>query len=101
MEIFVESDDNNYVSIPDSEIDRLFKTIGIEVKSQVESYFRRGNKVFAQLASGIDLNKFYRAEAIRINKDVKTKYILPAGKKEVSVKICGLDFNNPDSKSIK
>ena len=97
LEIFVESDSSSYVDIPDSEINRLFTTIGIDVRSQVEGYFRRGNKIFAWLANGIDLNKFCRAEAIRINKDVKTRFIRPAGKKEVSVKNCGLDFNTPDS----
>ena len=97
LEIFVESDSNVFVDIPASEIDKLFKTIGIDVRSQVEGYFRRGSKIFAWLANGIDLDRFCRSEAIRINKNVKTRFIRPAGKKEVSVKVSGLDFNTPDS----
>ena len=101
LEIAMESDNSEFIDIPDGDINRLFKTIGIDVKAQIEGYFRRGSKIFAWLANGIDLDRFCKAEAIRINNKLRTKFIRPAGKKEVTVKVCGLDFNTPDSYVIE
>ena len=97
----MESDNSEFIDIPEGDINQLFKTIGIDVKAQIEGYFRRGSKIFAWLAKGIDLDRFCKAEAIRINNKLRTKFIRPAGKKEVTVKVCGLDFNTPDSYVIE
>ena len=40
LEMMVESDNGEFIDIPDGEVERLFKTIGMNGKTQVEGYFR-------------------------------------------------------------
>ena len=60
LEIILDNDNKKFVNIPDNVIDRLFKTLGNYIKSQVEGFFR------------------------------------PSGKRDVTVKVSGLEFNTPD-----
>ena len=97
LEIILENDNKEFVEINDDVIEKLFRTLGIDVKSHIEGCFRRSNTIFAWLVKGIDLDRFCRAESIKICNGVRTKFIRPAGKKEVTVKVSGLDFNTPDT----
>ena len=97
LEIILDNDNKKFVNIPDNVIDRLFKTLGIDIKSQVEGFFRKNNIIYAWLANGIDLERFCRSESIKIAKGIRTKFIRPSGKRDVTVKVSGLDFNTPDS----
>ena len=49
------------------------------------------------MAAGISLDRFCKDVGIRVTDDVITGIIRPAGKKDVTVSIVGLDFNTPDS----
>ena len=41
LEIILDNDNKKFVNIPDNVIDRLFKTLGKYIKSQVEGFFRK------------------------------------------------------------
>ena len=97
LEIILDNEKSEYEEIHEDLIEKLFRTIGIETKSQLEGFYRKNNTIYAWLVKGIDLDRFCRSESIRINKNLRTKFIRPSGKKEVTVRISGLDFNTPDS----
>ena len=97
LEIILDSDKSEYTELSDDLIEKLFRTIGINTKNQVEGFYRKNNTIFAWLSAGIDLDRFCRSESIQISSSVRTKFIRPSGKKEVTVRVCGLDFNTPDS----
>ena len=46
---------------------------------------------------GVNVKKFCKDISIRVNDEVRTGLIRPAGKPEVTVTIAGLDFNTPDT----
>ena len=75
----------------------FFKTLGINIEKDLEGYFQKTRSIKVWLANGINLDKFCRNESIRVNSSVKTGFIRPAGKKEVTVSISGLEFNTPDT----
>ena len=96
LEIILDNDNKEFVELNDEVMHRLFMTLGI-IKSQVEGYFRKNNAIKVWLATGINLDRFCRSESIKIANGIRTKFIRPSGKKEVTVKVSGLDFNTPDS----
>ena len=49
------------------------------------------------MAPGVSLDKFCKDVNIKVTPSVMTGMIRPAGKKDVTVTIVGLDFNTPDS----
>ena len=80
---------------------RLCRSIGLDIDSQVEGYqtlFNSGkNMISLWVMKGINLERFCREENINVGKGVVTGMIRPAGRKDVTVTICGLDFNTPDN----
>ena len=48
-------------------------------------------------SQGLNLERFCREEGIIIGKGLVTGHIRPAGRREVTVTVAGLDFNTPDS----
>ena len=63
----------------------------------MEGYFQRNKSIHVWLINGINLDKFCRNESIKVTKNVKTGFIRPAGKKEVTVTVSSLEFNTPDT----
>ena len=49
------------------------------------------------MKAGVNLEKFCKDISIKVTNGVVTGMIRPAGKKDVTVTIAGLDFNTPDS----
>ena len=47
-------------------------------------------------AKGVNLEKFCKAEGINVTKDIMTGMIRPAGRRDVTVTVSGLDFNTPE-----
>ena len=97
LEITLEKEEDNFVDLGAEAIARLFKTLGINISQDVEGYFQRSKSIHVWLSNGINLDRFCKNESIRVTKTIKTGFIRPAGKKEVTVTVSGLDFNTPDT----
>ena len=89
------------IRIDQEEISRVFKTLGIDIVSQVEGYqvhYKGRNSVISVwMPTGVNVEKFCKDVNITVNSNVVTGLIRPAGKTDVTVSIVGLDFNTPDT----
>ena len=87
--------------VADKDIARVFKTLGIDISSQVQGsqvhYKGKTSVVSVWMAAGISLDRFCKDVSIKVTKGVTTGMIRPAGKKDVMATVVGLDFNTPDS----
>ena len=82
-------------------IANVFKTLGIDISTQLEGYqiHHKGfiSTISVWFREGVNVEKFCKDISIRVNDEVRTGLIRPAGKPEVTVTIAGLDFNTPDT----
>ena len=89
------------MKIDQEEISRVFKTLGIDIVSQVEGYqvhYKGRNSVISVwMPPGVNVEKFCKDVNITVNSNVVTGLIRPAGKTDVTVSIVGLNFNTPDT----
>ena len=102
LEITLERVDKSVeIEIDDKEIERILRTLGIDIRSQVEGYqlqYRGMTSVLSVwMPVGVNLDRYCKDMVIRVNSSVNTGMIRPAGKTEVTVTIAGLDFNTPDT----
>ena len=102
LEITLERVDKNVeIVIDDKEIERVLRTLGIDINSQVEGFQLQYKGAVSVLSVwmpvGVNLEKYCKDMVIRVNNSVSTGMIRPAGKTEVTVTIVGLDFNTPDT----
>ena len=106
LEIHLERTDLEADLNLDSEsIARVFKTLGIDLVSQYEGHqvqFRwRVSVISVWMKPGIVLDRFCKDVNIKVKPGVMTGMIKPAGQKDVTVTIIGVDFNTPDTFVIK
>ena len=102
LEVTLERSDVNVdIVIDQVEIERVLKTLGIDIKSQVEGYQLQYKGAISVISVwmpiGVNLERFCKDMVIRVNDTVSTGMIRPAGKSEVTVTVIGLDFNTPDT----
>ena len=102
LEITLEkARDDIIMEIGDSDVARECQTLGIDIHSQVEGYnFHFKGKIgliCIWMSAGIKLERFCKDISIRVNDGIVTGLIKPAGKKDVTVTVNGLDFNTPDT----
>ena len=85
------------INVDSESIARVFRTLGIDIVSQVEGhqvqYRGRVNVICVWMKLGVALDRFCKDVNIRVAEGVITGAIRPAGKKDVTVSITGLDFN--------
>ena len=88
-------------NVSDDDIARVYKTLGIDIVSQVQGTLvqYRGNFSIIKcwMTPGVSLDKYCKDMSIRVAPGVMTGMIRPSGKKDVTVAVDGLDFNTPDS----
>ena len=102
LEITLEKKEKEAEMMLDQEsVARLMRSIGMDVMTQVEGYQiqynGRTSMISVWAAKGVNLEKFCKAEGINVTKDIMTGLIRPAGRRDVTVTVSGLDFNTPDS----
>ena len=87
--------------VEEEDIARVFKTLGIDIDSQVQGsqlhYKGKSSIISVWMASGVNLDKFCKDVNIKVTRNVMTGMIRPAGKRDVTLTIDGLDFNTPDN----
>ena len=73
----------------------------MNIESDVEGFQVHHNgrlsTISVWLYKGKNLARFCRPESIKVSKGVITTMIRPAGRRDVTVSVNGLDFNTPDS----
>ena len=102
LEIVLEKTDKEAdYDIPQENIASVFKTIGIDIQKHVEGYqvhYRGRNSVISVwMFPNIQLEQFCRDDNIKVSDGIITGSVRPAGRKDVTVTISGLDFNTPDT----
>ena len=97
LEIVLEKHRDVEVDLDHECIAKLLKSIGIDIQNQVEGYFIKQKIISVWLVKGIDLDRFCKEESIRVAHGITTSFIRPAGRIDVTVSVCGLDFNTPDT----
>ena len=102
LEITLEKTNKGvYYEIEDENISKVLKTLGIDIVSQFEGYqikqMGTSSLISVWLKAGLGLDKYCKDISIRVNDNVTTGLIRPAGKKDVTVTVIGLDFNTPDT----
>ena len=90
--------------VDEENIERVFKTLGIDIVTQVEGHqiHYKGNIsiISVWIKAGVNLDKFCKDIHIKVTDSVMTGNIRPAGKEDVTVLIVGLDFNTPDNLTV-
>ena len=102
LEITLEKTAKETEIVIDQEcVARLCKSIGLNVDSQVEGsqvQFNSGKYMISVwVVKGINLERFCREENINVGKGLVTGMIRPAGRRDVTLTVSGLDFNTPDN----
>ena len=102
LEISLERTDKEAAFAVDTEdATRVLKTLGIDMITQVQGHQIQHKGQFSVISvwmtPGISLDRFCKDVSIRVTDGVMTGVIRPAGKKDVTVTIVGLDFNTPDT----
>ena len=100
LEITLEKTDNEATfDVDQDDTARICKTLGIDIAAQVEGYnihFKgKVSVICVWMAAGINLEKYCKDVSIKVGDGIVTGMIRPAGKKDVTVSIVGLDFNTP------
>ena len=102
LEIEVEKIDvRDEMFLSQEAIAKLLHTIGMDINTQVEgyqvNYGGKTGKIAVLCKTGVDLDRFCRQESFQVCKGIVTKNIRPAGRKDTTVTVSGLDFNTPDT----
>ena len=92
---------NDEMILSQEAIAKLLGTIGMNISTHIEgyqvSYRGKSGKIAVLCKEGLDLDRFCRQESFQVCKGVQTKNIQPAGRKDVTVTVSGLDYNTPDA----
>ena len=97
MDIHLEKEANKFADVSQECMAKLFKTLGIDIKNEVLGSEIKNKIISVYFAKGISLDRFCKEESIKITEGVRTGFIKPAGKTDITVTIKDLDFNTPDS----
>ena len=102
LEIVIEKNDEETEMILDQHVvARLMDSIKMNTAEEMEGfqikYNRKGAVLQVWCKQGVDLEKFCRHESIQVGRGVFAKSIHPAGRRDVTVTVSGLNWNTPDS----
>ena len=97
LEIQLESDQGVRVQLDSETVSSLITKIGINIATQLEGYQIAPWKLYIWCKDSVSLEQFCRDDSIRVKEGIKTGLIKPMGRKEVEVKVSGLNLNTPDS----
>ena len=97
----------NRSTVISNDVHKLMNNLGIYVRSHVQGYQVYPGHPFHMeiwMVPGVDLDRFWKEDIFQANNDIKTSFIRPAGKKEVTVSIKGIIFNisaSPNTMDIR
>ena len=76
---------------------KLCSKLGIQIQSQMEGYQLAGKKIYIWLKANCDIDRFCSQDSIKVTDGIKTGLVKPMDRREVDVKVSGLNLNTPDS----
>ena len=76
---------------------KLCSKLGIQIQSQMEGYQLAGKKIYIWLKANCDIDRFCSQDSIKVADGIKTGLVKPMDRREVDVKVSGLNLNTPDS----
>ena len=89
------------IEVEQEAVAKVCKTLGIDIHGQVQGFQvqhqGRTSIISIWMVAGVNLERFCKDINIKLSDGVMTSMIRPAGKKDVTVTVSGLDFNTPDS----
>ena len=89
------------IEVEQEAVAKVCKTLGIDIHGQVQGFQvqhkGRTSIISIWMVAGVNLERFCKDINIKLSEGVMTSMIRPAGKKDVTVTVSGLDFNTPDS----
>ena len=97
LEINLLTDEGIVPSIEICTVAKLLSKLGIDKTSQIVGYQLSGRKVFVWFKEHCDLDRFCYQDSIRVSEGIKTGVIKQMGRREVDVKVTGLNLNTPDT----
>ena len=102
LEITLEkTNDDAFFEVSQDDVARICKTLGIDISAQVDGYIIKFlgkiSVICVWMAAGLNLERFCKDVSLKVGDGIVTSMIRPAGKKDVTVNIVGLDFNTPDA----
>ena len=100
LEVNLESDNRGRIQLDHDVVAKLLASLGVDLKTQAEAVqICPGNmkKIFVWLKNGVDIERFCKDECFKVADGIKTGLIKPMDRREVAVKIIGLNLNTPDS----
>ena len=106
LEVFIEkSEEEDELILDQTVVARLMDSIRMNTAKEMEGYQvkynRNGAIISVWCIQGVDLEKFCRQENIQVGRGVYARSIRPAGRKDVTVTVSGLNYNTPDSLVIE
>ena len=99
LEITLEVDDKVQLKMEDKDAAKVASRIGIDLINDLEGYqICPGNskKILFWLKEGLNIDRFCKDEVYKVSSGIRTGFIRPMDRREVTVTIKGLNFNTPD-----
>ena len=104
LEITLEVDNNTTVNVEKKDAAKVASRIGIDLVNDLEGFqICPGNskKILFWLKEGLNIDRFCKDEVFKVSNGIRTGFIRPMDRREVTVTIKGLNFNTPDSLVIE
>ena len=106
LEIFIEkSDEETELVLNQNVVARLMDSLKMNTATEMEGfqikYTKNGAVIQVWCVQGVNIEKFCRQENIQVSRGVFARSIRPAGRRDVTVTVTGLNWNTPDSLVIE
>ena len=94
LEIQLESDEGIKVYLDKDTIRNLIVRLGVDMKTQLEGYQTAPRKLYVLCKESVQLEQFCPEGSIRVTDGIKTGLIKPMDRREVDVRINGLNLRS-------
>ena len=106
LEIFIEKEEEETeLVLNQNVVARLLDSLKMNTATEMEGfqtkYTKNGAVIQVWCVQGVNIEKFCRQENIQVSRGVFARSIRPAGRRDVTVTVSGLNWNTPDSLVIE
>ena len=97
LEIQIIADNGSDTNVDKETVAKLLAKLGIDWKTNMQGYQLSWKRIYVWFKESFDIKRFCYVDSIKVADGIKTGEIKPMDRREVDVKISGLNFNTPDS----
>ena len=101
LEINLVTEEGTNPYIDKETLAKLLAKVGIDKKTQMYGYQQAGRKIYVWFKEGYDIDRFCYQDSIKVSEGIKTGMVKPMDRREVDVRISGLNLNTPDSLAVE